>query len=367
MTAHFHTADTPRHPTDTTASPGPTAEIRPPQPTGPTLTQQQANEVFSLYSEARYEEALAKTRALIAIHYNLPLLHNLAGAIHKALGQSHQAIGSFRRAIALQPERAEAHNNLGEALSRIGRHEDAITCLAQAMALKPDFAEAHNNLGVALAALGRHREAIGSFRRAVALRPRYAAALNGLGEALTRCGEPAEAEENFQAAIAAKPDFVAAHANLGRVLSELGRAREGAEACHRALALDSDHIPAFLNLAAALDWLGETYAATACIDHVIKRQPANVEAHEVLCTILERRGRADDLRKALSRARRQCGETDPRIQFRIAQQAHGDGDMATAERFLGKLTEEDKSARLAKARSCLLDTIARRAGARDAE
>tara|TARA_Y100000815_G_scaffold178577_1_gene162675 strand:+ start:2387 stop:3490 length:1104 start_codon:yes stop_codon:yes gene_type:complete len=367
MTAHFHTADTPRHPTDASASSGLAADIQPAKPTGAALTQQQANDVFALYSQGRYQEALDKTRALIALHYNLPLLHNLAGAIHKALGQSHQAIGSFRRAIALQPERAEAHNNLGEALSRIGRHEEAITCLAQAMSIKPDFAEAHHNLGVALAALGRHREAIGSFRRAIALRPRHAAALNGLGEALILCGEPEEAEENFQAAIVAKPDFVAAHANLGRVLTELGRAREAAEACHRALALDSDHIPGFLHLAAALDWLGETYAATACIDHVIKRQPANVEAHEVLCTILERRGRADDLRKALSRARRQCGETDPRIQFRIAQQAHGDGDTATADRFLGKLCEEDKSARLAKARSCLFDAIARRAGARDAE
>jgi|GEM_PF-5036863 len=363
MTAHFHTADPTRRPADATASPGLAAETRPAQATGPTLTQQQANDVFALYSERRYEEALQKTRALIALHHNLPLLHNLAGAIHNALGQSHQAIGCFRRAIALQPERAEAHNNLGEALTRIGRHEDAITCLAQAMTLKPDFAEAHHNLGVALAALGRHREAIGSFLRATDLRPRYAAALNGLGEALLRCGEPDEAEESFRAAIVAKPDFVEAHANLGRVLTTLGRAREAAEACHRALALDSDHIPGFLHLASALDWLDETYAATACIDHVIKRQPANVDAHEVLCTILERRGRTDDLRKALSQARRQCGETDPRIQFRIAQQAHRDGDTATAERFLGKLREEDKAARLAKARSCLVDAIARKAGA----
>lgn len=367
MSAQFHSADQTFRRPDAVPSTGAIAETQSAGPSRPTLSQQQANGVFALYSEGRYEEALEKTRALIALHHNLPLLHNLAGAIHNALGQSHQAIGSFRRAIALQPDRAEAHNNLGEALNRIGRRDEAIASLVQAVTLKPDFAEAHHNLGVALSALARYREAISSFRRATDIRPRYAAALNGLGEALMRCGEMDEAEENFHAAIAARPDFVEAHANLGRVLTALGRAREGAEACHRALALDSDHIPGFLNLAAALDWLDETYAATACVDHVINRQPSNVEAHEVLCAILERRGRTEELRKALSRARRLCGETAPRIQYRIAQQAYRDGDTVTTARFLAKLPEEDTAARLAKARSCLVDAIARRAGAHDAD
>lgn len=363
MTDSLSAAEKTRSPSDAVIPPGFPAEQHVAGHSQTTLSQQQANEIFALYSAHRYEEALGKTQALIALHHNLPLLHNLAGAIHKALGQSHQAIGSFRRAIALQPDRAEGHNNLGDALIRIDRHEDAIGSLAKAVSLKPDFAEAHNNLGIALLALRRFREAASSFKRATDLRPRYAAALNRLGEALSHTGEDERAEESFRMAVAAKPDFVEAHANLGRELVRLGRAREGAEACHRALALNPNYIPGFFILAAALDALDETYSAIACLDHVIKRDPANVDAHEALCDMLDRRGRWEALRQTLSQARRFCGETDPRILYRIAQQAHRNGDEATAHRYLAKLSEEDAAARLAKARSCLLDAIAGKAAA----
>ena len=86
-----------------------------------------------------------------------------------------EAIVALERAIALEPDHAEAHNNLGLALHDNGRLDDAIDAYRRAIALRPDLAEAHNNLGTALKFKGRTDEAIGGFRRAIA----HAARLRG--------------------------------------------------------------------------------------------------------------------------------------------------------------------------------------------
>ena len=65
----------------------------------------------------------------------------------KKLGRLDEAEASYRKAIALKPDYAEAHNNLGNTLQEQGRLDEAETSLRQAITLKPDYAEAHNNLG----------------------------------------------------------------------------------------------------------------------------------------------------------------------------------------------------------------------------
>ncbi|WP_223479091.1 tetratricopeptide repeat-containing sulfotransferase family protein [Oricola indica] len=366
MTAQLHSVGRTVQPDEATQGQQTTGAMPGAPPVGPTLTQQQANEVFGLYRDRRYEEALEKTRELIAVHYNLPLLHNLAGAIHSALGQSHQAIGSYRRAIALRPNRPEGHNNLGDALNRIGRHEEAIGNLATAVTLKPDFAEAHNNLGIALAALGRHREAVGSLRRACELRPGFAEAHARLGDALMQCGEYEEAADAYRTAIEARPNMAEAHAKLGRCLIRLGRAQEGAEACHRALAIDNGHVPGFIALSAALEQLDETGAAIRCLEHVIRIEPRNVDAHDAFCGLLERSDLDKDLRNAVSAARKSCGEDDPRILYRIARLAALDGDHATARRCLDRMPPDSLSREMADGRLSLLAESCERLGDFDA-
>jgi tetratricopeptide (TPR) repeat protein len=64
----------------------------------------------------------------------------------KELGRLDEAEASYRQAIALKPDYAEAHNNLGITLQELGRLDEAEASYRQAIALKPDFAEAHHNL-----------------------------------------------------------------------------------------------------------------------------------------------------------------------------------------------------------------------------
>ena len=91
-------------------------------------------------------------------------------ALHD-LGRLADAEASYRQAIALKPDFAEAHYNLGNALKDLGRLEDAEASYRQAIALKPDFAQAHSNLGLTLKELGRFGEALKAVVASIKMKP----------------------------------------------------------------------------------------------------------------------------------------------------------------------------------------------------
>jgi len=67
---------------------------------------------------------------------------------------SEEAISYLRRAVAADPDFAEAHNNLGSMLLQIDRMEEAAQHFAEAVRIKPEEALFHYNLGMTRAARG---------------------------------------------------------------------------------------------------------------------------------------------------------------------------------------------------------------------
>ena len=57
---------------------------------------------------------------------------------------------SFKKALKLKPDYAEAYNNLGIVLKDLGDLEAAIINYEKAIEIKPNYAEAYNSKGVAL-------------------------------------------------------------------------------------------------------------------------------------------------------------------------------------------------------------------------
>jgi Tfp pilus assembly protein PilF len=76
------------------------------------------------------------------------------------------------------------HLSLANALQDQGRLDEAIVHFRRAVALDPEGADARNNLGAALASKGLVDEAVTQFRRALDIRPGYADAERNLGQAL---------------------------------------------------------------------------------------------------------------------------------------------------------------------------------------
>ena len=91
------------------------------------------------------------------------------------------AVASHRKALALNPDYAEAHSNLGVALQELGKLDEAAESCRKALAINPEHTEAHSNLGAVLLDLGRLDEAVASYLKALAIKPGFAEAQYSLG------------------------------------------------------------------------------------------------------------------------------------------------------------------------------------------
>ncbi len=132
-------------------------------------------------------------------------------------GRLPEAIQTFRGALGLNPDYAEAHYDLGNLLLQDGRVSDAVGHYEQGLRIKPDHAEAHNNLGIALAQMGRIEEAIAHYQQAVRIDPDYAEARYNCEVALEKEGRVPEAIENYEQALELRPDITAARDALARL------------------------------------------------------------------------------------------------------------------------------------------------------
>lgn len=95
---------------------------------------------------------------------------------------------------------ARDYLNHGLILAGEARYEDASKSFRKALAIMPQWAEAHSLLGSALAQSGNFREAEEELRKAVALKPDYAEGWYSLGNFLKDRGKEAEAQEAFKKA-----------------------------------------------------------------------------------------------------------------------------------------------------------------------
>jgi tetratricopeptide (TPR) repeat protein len=85
-----------------------------------------------------------------------------------------EARAAYTRALALEPDHADAHVNLGRLLQLEGRSEEAIEHYADSLGSGSADPTAAFNLGTALESLGESTEAVSAYRRALELDPDFA-------------------------------------------------------------------------------------------------------------------------------------------------------------------------------------------------
>lgn len=110
-----------------------------------------------------------------------------------------EAIEAYERALAIDPQHADAHVNLGRILHERGSRAAAEKHYRAAVAADPRHDVAWFNLGVALEDLGRTREAVEAYERALALDPENADAHYNLAGIYERRGEKANAVKHLKA------------------------------------------------------------------------------------------------------------------------------------------------------------------------
>jgi predicted CXXCH cytochrome family protein len=138
------------------------------------------------------------------------------------LGLASHDQNAFAKALALDPEMAEAHNELGELLAASGNLTRAESEFREALRIEPDLPAAQSNLGHVLAARGNPPEAAWYFERAVRRTPNDADARVNFAATLTALNRPDDALRQIEAALKLRPNFGLAHLNAAQILAARG-------------------------------------------------------------------------------------------------------------------------------------------------
>ena len=108
--------------------------------------------------------------AAAKVHRSLDF-YNLANVL-AALEEMEEAEKNYLRCIGVEPKNARAWKNLGTLYTKTGRHTKGMECFDRALAIDPELAEAHLSRATTLAMfLGKPDKAIASFDRAFELMP----------------------------------------------------------------------------------------------------------------------------------------------------------------------------------------------------
>lgn len=152
-----------------------------------------------------------------------------------------EAVTAYQKAIALQPNVAEAHWGLCYSLNQIGKSTEAIAECDQALSLKPNYAEALSSKGNALHQQQNYQEEIKLYDQAIQINPDLADAWNNKGVALLKLNRFDEAFAALDKATQLKPDWADAWANRGNALWALKRYDDAMASLEKALQIDPNH------------------------------------------------------------------------------------------------------------------------------
>jgi len=221
----------------------------------------------------------------------------------------HKAIELERRALAIDPDLADAHMWLGSSLLTLGRVDEAIVEIREAIRLEPDSGQAHQGLARALwVGKGDFAAAIPEFERAIELNPESGYSYLQLSLLLAWEGQHQRAEEFSRRAVDLQEQYISgnaglqivgAHARLGYVYYLEGRYADALKEYERELA--------FINSS----------------DHAL-RERTNIELSVRVGAAYHRQGRSEDAARHFDRAlkafdaRVARGADDPATRYYVA-------------------------------------------------
>ncbi len=223
----------------------------------------------------------------LSVTENNAMTHNNFGLALLTQGKDREAIDHFNRAIGITPDFVLPYYNRANAWMQLGSYEQAIADYNVAIRLQPDYAEGYYSRANAFGFLGQYRQAINDLDRAIMLKPDYVKAYNNRGILYGKLEQYNRAIENFNEIIRRRPGHASAYNNRGFAFLKLGRYQKALEDFSRAIALKSGYVKAYSNRADVYLKLGQPQKAIGDLRQVVRLQPDEKDARQLLNRILE--------------------------------------------------------------------------------
>jgi tetratricopeptide (TPR) repeat protein len=279
----------------------------------PPLAAQQAREILKLLPDqpqARlllatalrlqrdHDGAVALLEPLAAAQPTVAPAHYELGLAFHALGRRAEAIAALRRALSLEPRRAEAWRVLGDALEEAGEPVAAGHAYAhQASVSEPALRQAWAALRD-----GRVAEAERVARAFLERRPRDGVALWTIAECCMRLERHDEAERLLAQCLELAPDFDAARYVYAFALFFLTQAPEALDQINRLLARDATNPTYRLLQANLLTLIGDYERSIACFASLLADYPNQATEWQSYGHVLSTVGRRDEAIAAYRRS-----------------------------------------------------------------
>jgi tetratricopeptide (TPR) repeat protein/predicted AlkP superfamily phosphohydrolase/phosphomutase len=208
-------------------------------------------------------------------------IHNNLGNAHLRRGEIDEARTEFRKALALDPNNADALLNLGSIARLKGNSGEAEHYVERALRVNPNSIGALAELAELKRDRGELTESIRLYREALILHDSSPGLYLGLGDSLQRAGRYPEAEAAFVRVLELDPDSFEARYNLGVTYGQQQRIEEALRYYEAALALRPDHpqaVSVLNNLANLYLLRGERELAVAHFERAVAASPSHFES-----------------------------------------------------------------------------------------
>jgi tetratricopeptide (TPR) repeat protein len=245
-------------------------------------------------ASGHYREALSSFKEALKIYPNhLGAIYGVARA-YAFLKDKEKSLSYFRKAVLISPSH-NTHNNLGFAYTSFNHLDEGIKEFNKALAINPNFAEAHYNLGHTHIKKKNYQQGINYYKKAIEQRPGYLKAYFNLGVTYEFLNNPLKAIEYYQKIVTQKPDHMLAHFGLGNAYLKSNQIKAALLEYQRALILNPDHIPSYVSLGnIQLFHLRQIDQARKTYEVAILKQPKNAEIHRNLGLIYSQMNKDPD-------------------------------------------------------------------------
>ena len=175
----------------------------------PTLTAEQYLQEGNNYTnEKQYDKAIDSFRLAIKVNANFAEAYYGLGIAYSNMGRMPDALEPMRTAVRLAPDNASAHLALGRILAHLRRFDEGLAEMNEAKRLAPNNANIHNEIGnLLLDGFGRFDDALAAYVEARRLNPNLPYVHHNIGLLFIKRGRFSEAIAPFEEALRLDPRY----------------------------------------------------------------------------------------------------------------------------------------------------------------